>query len=71
MQKAVNLLNQFVLFSPRSVLYLGQNSVFMLFEAESIIMQIHTFLACLEITYIGLLGPHANSISVCNSLAGL
>ena len=71
MQKAVNLLNQFVLFSPRSVLYLGQNSVFMLFEAESIIMQIHTFLACLEINHIGLLGPHANSISVCNSIAGL
>ena len=71
MQKAVNLLNQFVLFSPQSVLNLSQNGVFTLSEAENIFMLINTLLACLEITYIGLLGPHANSISVCNSLAGL
>ena len=71
MQKALSLLNQFVLFSPQSVLILSQNGVFMLSEAESIFMLIHTLLACLEINHIGLLGPHANSISVCNSLAGL
>ena len=67
----MNLLNQYVLFFPQSVLILSQNGVFMLSEAESKIMQIHTFLACLEINHIGLLGPHANSISVCNSIAGL
>ena len=67
----MSLLNQFVLFSPQSLRILSQNAFFMLTEAESIIMQIHTFLACLEINHIGLLGPHANSISVCNSIAGL
>ena len=69
--KSGDLGETFLAIFPQSVLILSQNGVFMLSEAENISMLIHTLLACLEITYIGLLGPHANSISVCNSLAGL
>ena len=72
MQKPVHLLNQFVQFSPSICANsFSHNGVFMLSEAESIIMLVHMLLACLEKNHIGLLGPHANSISVCNSIAGL